>query len=67
MEKLDIEIAGLRGKSKKYIANGIATPPPPIPATVLKAMIREKTIVPMISFGYRGHKFLCTHYYLGNT
>jgi len=58
IEKLDIAIAGLVDKLKKYIANGIATPPPPIPATLLRHMINEKTKVPTHSFGFSGHRGL---------
>jgi hypothetical protein len=48
-------------KLKKYIARGIATPPPPIPATLLKHIINENTKVPTHSLGYKGHNGLCTH------
>jgi hypothetical protein len=41
------------------MARGIATPPPPIPATLLRHMIRENTIVPTHSFGARGNAGLC--------
>ena len=51
MEKLEMAIAGLVLRLKKYIASGMATPPPPIPATLLRHMIKENTNVPIHSFG----------------
>lgn len=59
MEKLEMAIAGFMDRLKKYMARGIATPPPPIPATLLRHMIRENTIVPTHSFGARGNAGLC--------
>ena len=61
IEKLEMAIAGFMDRLKKYIARGIATPPPPIPATLLRHMIREKTKVPTHSFGARGNAGLWTH------
>ena len=58
MEKLDIAIAGLVLKLKKYMASGMATPPPPIPATLLRHMINENTKVPTHSFGFMGNSGL---------
>lgn len=51
MEKLEIAIAGFVDKLKKYIASGIATPPPPIPATLLRHIMSENTKVPTHSLG----------------
>ena len=51
IEKLEMAIAGLVLRLKKYMARGIATPPPPIPATLLRHMMRENTKVPTNSFG----------------
>ena len=61
IEKLEMAMAGLVDKLKKYMANGIATPPPPIPATLLKHMINENTKVPIHSFGSKGQSGLWTH------
>jgi len=58
MEKLEMAIAGFVDKLKKYMASGIATPPPPIPATLLKHMIKENTKVPIHSFGSNGQSGL---------
>jgi len=51
IEKLEMAIAGLVLRLKKYMARGIATPPPPIPATLLRHMMSENTKVPTHSFG----------------
>ena len=51
MVKLDIAIACLVSKEKKAITHGIAMPPPPMPATLLKHMIREKIRMPAYSSG----------------
>ena len=51
IEKLEIAIAGLVVKWNIAMTTGIATPPPPIPATLLKAMMSAKTIIPPISRG----------------
>lgn len=61
MEKLEMAIAGFVDRLKKYIASGMATPPPPIPATLLRHIIRENTNVPTHSLGYMGNRGLWTH------
>lgn len=57
----EIAIAGLVDRLKKYIARGIATPPPPIPATLLSIIMKEKTNVPNHSLGSSGQRGLWTH------
>jgi len=59
IEKLDIATAGLKDKLKNTIASGIATPPPPIPATFASSMNKENSMVPNHSLGYRGNNGLC--------
>jgi len=49
IENEDTAMAGFSEKLKKVMARGIATPPPPIPATLLRHMMTEKTNVPTIS------------------
>lgn len=61
MEKLEIAIAGFIERLKKYIAKGMATPPPPIPATLLRHIISENTNVPTHSLGFNGKAALCLH------
>lgn len=58
IEKLEIAIAGLVVKWNMAMTTGIATPPPPIPATLLSAMIKAKTMIPPISRGMTGSTFL---------
>lgn len=58
-------IAGLVDRLKKYMARGMATPPPPIPATLLSIMIKENTKVPSHSFGVSGQRGLWTHSFGG--
>ena len=58
MAKLEMAIAGLNYNPKKYMASGIATPPPPIPPTLLRSIINEKTTDPIHSLVVRGHNFL---------
>jgi hypothetical protein len=61
MAKDEMAIAGFVDKLKKYMARGIATPPPPIPATLLSIIMREKTNVPNHSLGVGGQRGLWTH------
>jgi hypothetical protein len=49
MEKLETAIAGFMENPKKYITMGIAIPPPPMPATLLKSMNIANKIVPIHS------------------
>lgn len=56
--KDEMAIAGFVERLKKYMARGIATPPPPIPATLLRHMINENTKVPTHSFGVNGQRGL---------
>lgn len=49
IEKLEMAMAGFIEKLKKTITNGIATPPPPIPPTLLSSMTSAKTKEPAIS------------------
>ena len=58
IEKLVIAIAGFVVKWNMAITIGIASSEPPIPATLLKAMIRAKTIIPPISSVCGGNTFL---------
>ena len=51
IEKPDIAIAFFILKVKNVIQKGITTPPPPTPAIVLSAITKERTIVPINSFG----------------
>ena len=61
IEKLEMAIAGFIERLKKYIARGMATPPPPIPATLLRHIMRENTTVPTHSLGFKGKAGLCLH------
>ena len=59
IEKLEIAIAGFVVKWNMDITIGIATPPPPIPATLLRAMIKVNTNSPPYSSPCIGNTFLC--------
>ena len=61
MAKEEIAMAGFVDRLKKYMARGMATPPPPIPATLLSSMMSENTNVPIHSLPVSGHSGLCTH------
>jgi hypothetical protein len=63
IEKLEIAIAGFIEKLKNTITKGIATPPPPIPPTLLRSMTNAKTNEPTISRGSIGNSGLCLHYF----
>ena len=53
--------AGFIDKLKKVIASGIATPPPPIPATFAIHIKDANTNVPIHSLVSNGHNGLCLH------
>ncbi len=55
MAKLLIAIAGFDVNMNIAIMIGMETPPPPIPAILLSALITEKTISPAISRGKTGN------------
>ena len=51
MEKLEMATAGFVSNLKKASSMELAMPPPPIPATVQRAMIKPKTKMPTHSRG----------------
>jgi hypothetical protein len=59
--KLERHIAYLVVITKNSIVKAISKPPPPMPATLLIAPTRVRTMTPPISRGYNGSKPLCTH------
>ena len=61
MVKLEIAIASLVLKWKNTMIRGMATPPPPTPAMLDKAMIKANTTKPTISKGFGGKGDLCSH------
>jgi len=61
IEKDDTAMAGFMEKLKNVMASGIATPPPPIPATLLRHMMSENTNVPTISLFSSGKSGLWMH------
>ena len=58
IENPDIAIVCLVPNTKKLMQMGVITPPPPIPATVERAMKTDKMIKPIISLPYAGKTFL---------
>ena len=60
IEKLEMATAGFVSNLKKAMSIEIAMPPPPIPATVQRAMIKPKTNKPTISSGSYGKTALCS-------
>ena len=61
IEKLEMAIAGFIVKLKKTMTRGMATPPPPIPPTLLRHMTAAKTNEPIASCGSIGNNGLCRH------
>lgn len=61
IEKPESDIDFFMVNPKKVMHNGITTPPPPIPAIVLKAMITGRIIKPENSEGNIGKIALCSH------
>ena len=59
--KLEIATAGLVVKWKKAIIRDTAIPPPPIPATVQRAIMKAKVASPANSFSSGGITALCPH------
>ena len=49
IEKLEMAIAGFVAKPNIAITTGIESSPPPIPATLLRAMMKEYKKIPPIS------------------
>ena len=64
--KLDMATAGLVVNLKKAIMRDTAIPPPPMPATVQRAMMNAKVARPASSLNSGGITFLCPHV-LGDT
>ena len=54
MLRLEMATADLVGNSKKAITSETAIPPPPIPATVHKAIINANVNTPVISIASVG-------------
>ena len=54
-------MADLVVKPKNTMQRGVIMPPPPIPATVDRAIKIKMTIMPPISIGSAGNKGLWTH------
>ena len=61
IEKLEMATAGFVSNLKKAMSIEIAIPPPPMPATVHRAMMKPKTKMPTISSGSYGKTSLCSH------
>lgn len=61
MLMLEIAMAGFVLNPKNAMIIGIATPPPPTPATFERAIIKAKTMIPPISIGYTGKTSLWSH------
>jgi hypothetical protein len=61
MEKPDRDMDFFIENPKKVMQKGITTPPPPMPAIVLRAMITGRIIKPENSEGKIGKMALCFH------
>ena len=60
MENPEIAMAPFVEKPKNVMHIGVMTPPPPIPATVAKAIKTPITSIPIVSLGSAGNTFFCT-------
>lgn len=61
IENPDKDIDYFMVNAKNVIQKGITTPPPPIPAIVLRAIIIGRIMIPANSIPKIGNIFLCLH------